>query len=103
MKLSELTNNQKRKEFLDSYTGWNLWLDAPEVSEKYYSYPLPDNTTIIVKEAEHTKGDDWWKKDERGGYYVTTQYYLLKGDSERFADCQKSMTQIIDHLRGLKS
>lgn len=103
MKLSELTNNQKRREFLEDYPSWNLWLDVPEVSEKYYSYPLPDNTMIIVKETEHVKGDDWWKKEERGGYYVTTEYFLLEGDWERFADCQKSMTQIIDHLRGLKS
>ena len=100
MTLNELTNNQKRKEFLDKYTGWNLWLAVPEVSEKYYSYPLPDNTMIIVKETERAKGDDWWKKDERGGYYVTTEYYLLEGDWKRFADCKKSMTQIIEHERG---
>lgn len=84
MTLNELTNNQKRKEFLDKYTGWNLWLAVPEISEKYYSYPLPDNTMIIVKETEHAKGDDWWKKDERGGYYVTTEYYLLEGDCGAF-------------------
>lgn len=76
-----------------------MWLAVPEVSEKYYSYSLPDNTMIIVKETEHTKGDDWWKKDERGGYYVTTEYYLLEDDWERFADCKKSKTQIVEHLR----
>ena len=102
MKLSDLTNNQKRKEFLKDYTGWNLLLAVPQVSEKYYSYLLPDNTMIVVKETEHTKGDDWWKEEERGGYYVTTEYYLLEGDWERFADCKKSITQIIDHLRGAK-
>ena len=48
------------------------------------------------------KGDDWWKRDERGGYYVTTEYYLLEGDWKRFADCKKSMTQIIEHLREVK-
>ena len=102
MKLSELTNNQKRRDFLEDYSSWNLWLNVPEVNEKYYSYPLPGNTMIIAKETEHTKGDDWWKKEERGGYYVTTEYYLLEDDWERFADCKKSMTQIIDHLRGVK-
>ena len=50
----------------------------------------------------HTKGDDWWKKDERGGYYVTTEYYLLEGDWKRFADCKKSMTQIIEHLKEVR-
>lgn len=102
MKLSDLTNNQKRREFLKDYTGWDFLLDVPIVSEKYYSYPLPDNTIIVVKETEHTKGDDWWKKDECGGYYVTTEYYLLESDWKRFADCKKSMTQIIEHLRGIK-
>lgn len=99
MKLKELTNNQKRRDFLEDYTGWNLWLTVPDVSEKYYSYQLPNNSMIVVKETEHAKGDDWWKKDERGGYYVTTEYYLLEGDWKRFADCKKSKTQIIEHLR----
>ena len=103
MKLSELTNNQKRRDFLGDYPSWNLWLNVPEVREKYYSYPLPDNTTIIVKETEHTKDISLWNEDERDGYYVTIEYYLLEDYKERFADCKKSMTQIIDHLRGLKS
>lgn len=77
-KLSDLTNNQKRREFLEDYTGWDFLLDVPIVSEKYYSYPLPDNTIIVAKETEHTKGDDWWKKDERGGYYVTTDIIFWK-------------------------
>lgn len=102
MKLSDLTNNQKRRDFLEDYTGWDFLLEVPIVSEKYYSYPLSDNTIIVAKETEHTKGDDWWKKDERGGYYVTTEYYLLEGDWERFADCKKSKTQIIEYLKGIK-
>lgn len=102
MELLELTNNQKRKEFLEDYTGWNLLLAVPRVSEKYYSYPLPDNSMIVVKETEHSKGDDWWKVEERGGYYVTTEYYLLKDDWKRFADCKKSKTQIVEYLRGIK-
>ena len=80
-----------------NYTG--NWLVVPEVNEKYYSYPLPDNSMIIAKETEHAKGDDWWKKEERGGYYVTTEYYLLEDGWERFADCKKSKTQLVEHLR----
>lgn len=59
MKLKELTNNQKRKEFLEDYTGWDIWLDVPDVSERYYQYPLPDGPMIVIKETEHAKGDDW--------------------------------------------
>lgn len=32
MELKELTNNQKRKEFLEDYTGWDIWLDVPDAS-----------------------------------------------------------------------
>ncbi len=38
MELKELTNNQKRKEFLEDYTGWDIWLDVPDVSERYYEF-----------------------------------------------------------------
>ena len=101
MELIELTNNQKRKEFLEDYTGWDIWLDVPDVSEHYYKYPLLDGSMIVIKETEHTKGNDWGKKEERGGYYVTTEYYLLEGNWKRFADCKQSKTQIIEYLRGV--
>ena len=29
-------------------------------------------------------------------------YYLLEGDWKRFADCKKSMTQIIEHLKEVR-
>lgn len=64
MKLKELTNNQKRKEFLEDYTGWDIWLDVPDASERYYEYPLPDGSMIVIKETEHTKGDDCQKCQE---------------------------------------
>ena len=99
MQLKDLTNNQKRKEFLEDYTEWKVWLRVPEVNEKYYAYRLPNGVMISVKETEHTKGDDWWKTKERGGYYVTTEYYLLEDGWERFADCKKSKTQIVEYLR----
>lgn len=38
MKLSDLTNNQKRRDFLEDYTGWDFLLEVPIVSEKYYSH-----------------------------------------------------------------
>ena len=37
MQLKDLTNNQKRKEFLEDYTEWKVWLRVPEVNEKYYA------------------------------------------------------------------
>lgn len=46
MELKELTNNQKRKEFLEDYTGWDIWLDVPDASKRYYEYPLPDGSMI---------------------------------------------------------
>lgn len=102
MRFEELTNNQKRKDFLENYVDWDIWLDVPAVSERYYKYPLPNGSMIVVKETEHTKGDEWWKKEDRGGYYVTTEYYLLEGDWKRFADCKQSKTQVIEFLRGMQ-
>ena len=85
MTLNELTNNQKRKEFLDKYTGWNLWLAVPEISEKYYSYPLPDNTMIIVKETEHAKGMTGGRKTSAAAITVpqnTISWKVIGRDSQ---------------------
>ena len=51
---------------------------------------------IVIKETEHTKGDDWWKKEEtRRDITLQRNIYLLKGNWKRFADCKQSKTQII--------
>lgn len=92
MRMEELTNNEKRKEFLENYSEWDLWLDVPEVSEQYYKYRLPNDSIIVVKETEHASGR----------YYFTTEYYLLEGDWKRFADCKKSKSDVVDYLRKLK-
>ena len=36
MELKELTNNQKRKEFLESYRNWIVWFEVEKADEIYY-------------------------------------------------------------------
>lgn len=97
--LKELTNNEKREQFLDSYKDWELWIQVFELDEKYYRYILPTFAQVVVKEIEHRHAKDYWIEEKRGEKYVTTEYYLIEDTRNCFADCKSSKSQIIEYLR----
>ena len=102
MELKELTNNQKRKEWLESYRGWPVWFTVEEADETYYRYGLPDGYSVVVKEYKQWYDpESWYVKITRNGDPVVfnTDYYLLRPDYHFLADCKRSETDIIDHLR----
>lgn len=44
----KLSNGVKRREFLDDYESWGVWLDIPELNVQVYKAELPMNRVIYV-------------------------------------------------------
>ena len=44
----KLSNGVKRREFLDEYESWGVWLDIPELNVQVYKTELPMNRVIYV-------------------------------------------------------
>ena len=44
----KLSNGVKRREFLDDYECWGVWLDIPELNVQVYKAELPMNRVIYV-------------------------------------------------------
>ena len=106
MELKELTNNQKRKEFLESYRNWLVWFEVEKADEIYYRYDLPDGSSIVVKEYKRWEDpNSWWVQNHRGGDSVVYEkvYYLLTPDYHFLADCRSSETEIVNHLKKIRS
>lgn len=109
MELKELTNNQKRKEWLESYRDWPVWFTVKEADETYYRYDLPDGYSIVVKEYKQWYDPESWYAQEEGWYVqeirngapvvINKSYFILRPDYHFLADCKSSETQIINHLR----
>ena len=109
MELKELTNNQKRKEWLESYPDWPVWFTVYEADETYYRYDLPDGCSIVVKEYKQWRDPESWYVQEESWYVqqirngapvvINKSYFILTPNYHFLADCKSSETQIINHLR----
>ena len=109
MELKELTNNQKRKEWLESYRDWPVWFTVKEAEETYYRYDLSDGYSVVVKEYKqwydpeswYVQEESWYVQEIRNGapVVINKSYFILTPDYHFLADCKSSETQIINHLR----
>lgn len=102
MELKELTNNQKRKEWLESYRDWPVWFTVKEADETYYRYDLTDGCSVVVKEYKQWYDmESWYVQNVSNGdsVAINKSYFILTPDYHFLADCKSSETQIINHLR----
>lgn len=76
--LPPLTNNEKRKEWLEGYESWPLWIDQSETGERYYKYDFDNGSSVVVRASlTHAfKGYRQTKELE----YGREEYFLLGVD-----------------------
>lgn len=107
-----LKNNDQRKEFINAYEAWPIWIDQKETGERYYRYDLSDKVAMVVKVSwKHS-----WKsyKKSKDYEYGAEQYYLLGVKSEcsanlrsiyvedetrTFYECSTNMTALVEYLK----
>lgn len=104
-----LKNNDQRKDFIDTYATWPIWIDLKETGERYYRYDLTDKVAMVVKvnQMHH-----WQSKDI---VYGAEQYYLLgikpnysakvtfpEDDTRTFHECWSSKSVLIDYLKAFQ-
>ena len=73
-----------------------------EADETYYRYDLPDGYSVVMKEYKQWRNpESWHVQNVRNGDYVAINksHFLLTPDYHFLADCKRSETDIIDHLR----
>lgn len=94
----KLSNNTKRKEFLQGFHNWLVWLNIPEIDETYYRYNLPDGSSIVA--CEYKVWQEWRAKYENENPETTgVRWYLLEKGYHHFNDCKSSESQIVEKLK----
>lgn len=106
-----MKNNDQRKDFIDSYDSWPIWIDQKETGERYYRYDLSEKVAMVVKVSwKHSWGN---YKESKNYEYGAEQYYLLgieyewhngkntyKEDETRtFYECSTNKSALVDYLR----
>ncbi len=106
-----LKNNDQRKEFIDNYISWPVWIDQVETGEKFYRYNLTDLVAIVVKVSKKHEYKNY--KETKDFEYAAEQYYLLgvksewsqKGskfvedDTRTFYECNTNKSALTEYLK----
>lgn len=110
--LPTLKNNDQRKEWIDNYTTWPLWIDLPHTGEKFYRYDLKDKVAIVVKVSRKHAYAGY--KETKDYEYAAEQYYLLgvktswsanqksafvMDDTRTFHECNTNKSNIAEYLK----
>jgi hypothetical protein len=95
-----LKNNDQRKEFLEAFETWPLWIDTKDTEEKYYRYDF-DNGSFIVVKVYFQKGYSWGELKNKD-HWGSNEYYLIKSPESHFKDCQTNMSALIEYLKDLQ-
>ncbi len=105
-----LKNNDQRKEFIDNYTNWPLWIDQTLTGERYYRYDFNDIVAIVVKVSCRHAWKDY--KPSKSCEYGCEEYYLLGISSnygqstmfeidcgKTFYECSTNKSALVDFLK----
>lgn len=104
-----LKNNDQRKEFIEAYESWPVWVDLELTGEKYYKYDFDNNTSFVVKASTYHK----WNGS--GGYeeettYGHEKYYIIGAENREkykpknytFCESETNKTVLIDYLKEIQ-
>ena len=104
--LPRMRNNEQRKEFIDNYMSWPLWIESKETGERYYRYNFENGSSFVVRVYFHKRFD--YMADVGEGYeprykdgYGSEEYYLLT-EGKYFKDCLTNRSQLIEHLKNIQ-
>lgn len=106
-----LKNNDQRKEFIDDYNTWPIWIDQKETGERYYRYDFTDTVSMVVKVNLRHSHENY--KETKEHEYAAEQYYLLgikyeyglkgslfiENDTRTFYECSTNKSALVDYLK----
>ncbi len=90
----KLSNGVKRREFLDDYESWGVWLDISELNVQIYKAELPMNRVIYVTRFKNY--------NTYGGDYASPVYRYGVGKDE-YKSYPESSSFVADKLKELKT
>lgn len=91
----QLSNCKKRRDFIESFESWGIWLDIPELNVQIFKAEFPKNQQIFV-----TRFKNYTKY---GSEYASPVYRYGKeaGEYEAFADGLSCVERKLKELKML--
>ena len=94
-----LKNAKERKEWLEKYQSWGVWLDVPEVSKKFYRYDFENGDSLIIEESTEYRWNYYLKNEDSYTKQAFLRYAILdKKRTEYDSAFQGGASGIVDWL-----
>lgn len=88
-----LSNNEKRRKFLEDYEKWGIWLDIDEIKTKIFKAVLPGDCSICITRFKNYSS--------YGGEY-SSPVYRFSENGDRYGAWTVSWAYVADKLKQLK-
>lgn len=103
--LPRLKNNELRKEWLDKFEEWPLWIDNKETLEKFYRYIFENGDSFVIRQAfsnmpgrNHQTG-----KIEKVPCWRYHKYYIVKSEDARtLSDSETNISTMVEYLKDMQ-
>jgi predicted DNA-binding protein YlxM (UPF0122 family) len=109
--LPVLKNNDKRKDFIDAYATWPIWIDQKETGERYYRYDLTDKVAMVVRVSKRHVWNNYKQTEkidfDREEYFLLGIYVeyqagkmvIKEDDTRTFFECSSNKSALVDYLK----
>lgn len=104
--LPVLKNNDQRKEWIDTYTSWPVWIDIPQTGERYYRYDFSNDTSFVIRVSlQHAYKGYERTKDIK---YAHEEYFLLGVKNKwipgmpTFVESSTNKSSMVEHLKEIQ-
>lgn len=95
-----LTNDAKRKEFLDRHGEWEIWVNSPDLHMTVRRLELPDDSAITATMYEGMGYVSEWGPD-KGQHKNSPRFCVIK-KGKHFKPTADSTSFMVEHLRGVR-
>ena len=104
--LPVLKNNDQRKEWIDNYSSWPVWIDIPQTGERYYRYDFSNDTSFVIRVSlQHAYKGYERTKDIK---YAHEEYFLLGVKNKwipgmpTFVESSTNKSSMVEHLKEIQ-
>lgn len=82
--LPTLKNDNQRKEFIENYSSWQIWIDLPQTGERYWKYELDNGIKLVVKAVLRKAYLGYQKGYSEEKTFGAEEYYLFENDKSAY-------------------
>lgn len=103
--LPVLKNNDQRKEWIDNFEKWAVWIEIEQTGERYYKYDFESGVSFVVKVSlYHPWENRGYSKQAKYGceeYYIlgTNEVGYYKGVDKTFSESKTNRSAMVDYLK----